>query len=162
MKPIDFETIEKIEKRISEMTVREVPRLIDNMREEQPLVLVYLLSAGGSILNRDERELLLYMGIIIWQAMSQGDVSPPKVTEKILDEMERKNIRMLEELEETSEREIMDTMEKMIETYSQPTILKYVLETLIEEPGEEDYDIRDENKGLIFIFLKTVIDSLNK
>jgi len=41
--------------------------------------------------------------------------------------------------------------------YGQPEVLKHVVEALMEEP-EEGCLIRDANKGIMFLDLKTVID----
>ena len=45
----------------------------------------------------------------------------------------------------------------MISGYSQPEVLKYVVEAIMEQP-DEDCVIRDENLGVMFLDLKTVID----
>ncbi|MDP2948725.1 MAG: hypothetical protein Q8P22_04230 [Chloroflexota bacterium] len=36
------------------------------------MALAYLLTVNHDILNQDERELLFYLGVVVWQAMSQG------------------------------------------------------------------------------------------
>ena len=131
------------------------------MQEQHPFVLVYLLAVGSDILNEDERELLLYLGMVIWQIMSQGDTPLTKVTEDDLDKAEEANMKMLEYLEGESEAGFMDVTEKMISNYGQPEVLKYAVEALMEEP-EEGCLIRDENKGIMMIYLKTVIDCLNR
>jgi hypothetical protein len=48
----------------------------------------------------------------------------------------------------------------IINNYGPPEVLRYVIEALMEEP-EEGYLIRDENKGIMLLDLKTVIDCLD-
>jgi hypothetical protein len=48
----------------------------------------------------------------------------------------------------------------MLEGYNQREIQKYILEALMEEP-EEGPIIGDENIGVMFIHLKTVLDAMD-
>lgn len=45
----------------------------------------------------------------------------------------------------------------IINNYGQPEVLRYIVEALMEEP-EEGCLIRDENKGIMLLDLKAVID----
>jgi len=159
--PISPEIVEKIWKRMGGMSPQKVPKMINLMSKEQPFVLAYLMATGGNILNQDERELLLYLGIVVWQIMSQGNMPLPEITEQTLDEVEDSNMKMLESLEDESDSTFMAAVEKMINNYNQPEVLRYVVEALMEEP-EEECLIRDENKGIIMIFLKTIIDCFDR
>jgi len=93
--------------------------------------------------------------------MSQGSKPLIKVTRDVLDEAEKANIKMLEYLAGESEAGFMDTLGQVINNYPQPEVLKYVVEALMEEP-EEGCLIRDENKGYILIYLKSIIDGFNR
>lgn len=158
MKPISPEIVEATWKRIGGMSPSQIPKLIQQMEREQPVILVYLMAAGDDILNRDERELLLYLGVVVWQIMLQGDTLPPEVSEEDLAEVEKSNTKMLEYLGGEMEDDFVKTTQKIMVNYGQPEVLKYIIEALMED--EEDL-IRDENKGMLVIFLKTVIDCLN-
>lgn len=118
------------------------------------------MACGSDIFNQDERELLLYLGVVVWQIMSQGSTSLPKIKENTVDKVENSNMKMIEYLKGESDTGFIDTVEKIINNYSQPEVLKYVIEALMEET-EEGCLIRDENKGIMAIYLKTVIDCLN-
>lgn len=160
MKPVSSDIVEKTWKKTGEMSPQATQKMIDIMSTEQPLIFAYLMAVGNDILNQDERELLLYLGIVVWQIMAQKDTPLPEITEEILDDVEESNMKMLKYLEDESD-SFIDTMEKMINDYSQPEVLKYVVEALMEEP-EEGCLIRDENKGIMAIYLKTVIDCFSK
>ncbi len=161
MNPISSDIVEKTWKKIGGMSPLELPKLINLMTKEQPLILAYLMAVDNEILNQDEQELLLYLGVVVWQIMSQGSTPLPKVTEGILDEVEESNIKMLEYLEGESETDFIETVEKIIGNYNQPEVLRYAIEALMEESAEECL-IRDEYKGIMFINLKTVIDCFDK
>jgi len=161
MEPIPLKVVERTWKKMSTMSFRGIPKLINLMKKQQPFALAYLLAVGHEIFNQDEQEQLLYLGIVVWQIMSQGSKPLTKITEDVLDEAEKANIKMLEYLAGESEAGFMDTTKKIISNYPQPEVLKYVVDALMEEP-EEGCLVRDENKGYIFIYLKTIIDCFNR
>lgn len=161
MKPISSAIVERTWKELGSMSPEAIPKIVQLMQEQQPFVLVYLLTIGDDILNEDERELLLYLGMVIWQIMLQGDTPLTKVTAADLDKAEEANMKMLKYLEGESEASLMDTVERMLSSYGQPEVLKYVVEALMEEP-EEGCLIRDKNKGIMMIYLKTVLDCFNR
>jgi hypothetical protein len=142
------------------MPPHQMPKLIDRISKQQPLVLAYLLATGEQLFNQDERELFLYLGVVVWQIMSRGNKPLSKVTEATLDRMEENNMKMLEYLEGESEADFIEAVEKMLKNYNQQEVLKYVIEALMED--EEDFFITDESKGLMLLYLKTVIDCFDK
>ncbi|MCD6317929.1 hypothetical protein J7M02_02550 [Candidatus Aerophobetes bacterium] len=160
MDPIPLEIVERTWRKMSTMPLGEIPKLINLMRKQQPFVLAYLLAVGHEIFNQDEKEQLLYLGVVVWQMMSQGSKPLTKITKDALNEAERANIKMLEYLAGESETSFMNILRQVIDNYPQPEVLKYVVEALMEEP-EEGCLIRDESKGYIFIYLKTIIDCFN-
>jgi hypothetical protein len=143
------------------MSPQEMPKLINLMSKEQPFILTYLMAIDNAIFNQDERELLFYLGVVVWQIMSQGSTPLPKVTQETLDEIEESNTKMLEYLEGESETSFIETVETIVKNYNQPEVLRYVIEALMEESDEEPL-IRDEYKGIMMINLKTVIDCFDK
>lgn len=161
MNPISSEIVEKTWKEIGGQSPETAPEMIKHMTKKQPVILAHLMASGHDILNRDERELLLYLGIVIWQIMLQGDTPLPKVTEKTLEDIDKSNMKMLEYLEGESDTGFIETTEQLFKDYLQPEVLKYVIEAIMEEP-HEDCQIRDEYKGIMVIYLKTIIDCFNK
>jgi len=100
MDPIPLKIVEKTWKKMSTMSWQEITELTNLMRKQQPFVLAYLLAAGHEIFNQDEREQLLYLGVVIWQIMSQGSKPLTKITGDTLDGVEKANIEMLEYLQD--------------------------------------------------------------
>jgi len=76
---------------------------------------------------------------------------------KAIKKIEDKNFNMLEYLEGETETDFFATVATIIENYNQPEVLKYVVEALMEEDGEA-VAIRNENAGIMMIYLKTVLD----
>lgn len=161
MKEIHPDVIEETFKEIAEMSPKKVHEIIERMDKEQPLIIGYLMEVGGDVLNMDEREVLLYLGVVVWQIISQKrkgkDTPVPEITEEILLRADESNGKMLESLENKSSDDFIDSIGNMVENNSHPELLKVVVEALMEEP-EVMCVIRDENKGMMMIYLKTVID----
>ncbi|MEW5898931.1 MAG: hypothetical protein AB1652_07140, partial [Bacillota bacterium] len=143
MNPISSEIVEKTWKKVGSMSPLQGQKMINQMSKQQPVILAYLMAAGDDLLNGDERELLLYLGVVVWQIMLQGDAPLPKVTEKALDKTERKNIKILEHFAGKSLDQMEKGVEEMLRNYNQREVLKYVVEALMEEP-EEGCFIREE------------------
>ena len=157
MKPIPADTVEDTWARMVDMSPQDAPEMIERLTQQQPLILAYLMAVGDEMFNPDERELLLFLGIVIWQTMLQGDTPLPEVTEQMIEEIEASNFKMLEYLEGESEADFIETTENILNTYNQKEILAHVLEAIMEEPDEET-EISEENQGMMMIYLKTVID----
>ena len=161
MNPIPANVVEKTLNEMMEMSHQGAPKMIKRMTKPQPFILAYLLAVGHDIFNQEEQELFVFLGVVIWRIMSQGDTPLPKVTEEIIDEAEDANFKMLEYLEGESEADFNETTENMLTNYNQQEVLRYVLEAIMEEP-EDDFEIREDNKGMMMIYLKTVIDCLDR
>ena len=130
------------------------------MAKEQPVVLAYLMAVDDDIFNQGEREVLLFLGVVVWRIMLQGTRPVPKVTDEILDKAEAGNSKMAEYLQGETEAGFEEVTRKIIGSYKQPEVLQYVVEAIMEDT-EESSPIRDENKGIMLLDLKTVIDCLN-
>lgn len=161
MNKISAEIVERTWKEMSTMSPLNYPKLINKFSKEQPFILTYLIAVDGQQFNEDERELLLYLGVVVWMMMSRGNNPLPKVTEKMIDDAEEKNIKMLEYLEGETETDFYETTDTILQDYNQPEVLRYVVEALMED-DDEDVDIQEENIGLMMIYLKTVIDCFDK
>lgn len=161
MNTISAEIVERTWQEIATMPPANYPKIINQFAKEQPFILGYLMSVDEEQFNEDERELLFYLGTVVWRMMSQGHKPLQKVTEEMIFEAEDNNFRMLQYLEGEDETEFYDTTAKMLQSYNQPEVLRYVVEALMEE-DEQGVNIREDNVGMMMIYLKTVIDCFDK
>jgi len=161
MNKISAEIVEQTWQSMCTMETEELPKIVEQLTNEQPIILAYLMAVGDDFFNQDERELLLYLGIVIWKIMSQGNKPLPEVSEEQLDEIEDSNMKMVEYLEDESDNDFITTVATLINNYNQQEVLKYVVEALMED-SEDEYDIRAENTGILMIHLKTIIDCFDR
>ena len=161
MDRISSDIVEKTWEKMGKMSPSKAPKMMNRMLKQQPIILNYLMASGDDIFNQEEREFLLYLGVVVWQIMSQGSTPIPEVSENVLDEVENLNIKILEHLEEESESGFIETVDEIMSRYNQTEVLRYVLEAIVEEAKEGNL-IRDEMTGVIFLHLKTVIDCFDR
>ena len=158
---ISAETVTRVWQDMARASLDEVPHLLNQMQAEQPVVLVYLLAVDDSIFNEHERELIFYLGMVVWQMMKQSKRRLRKVTHKKLMQAEEANYDLLERISVSPEADFESVTETMLATYPEPEVFRYIVEAIMEE---EDYDpddppIREEYRGLAFVHLKTVLDA---
>lgn len=158
---IRAEVVEATWQRMAGLSPRGVERLVQRMAKEQPVVLAYLLAVDHDLLNQDERELLVYLGVVVWQTMSQSSKPLPRVTEKMLDQAEVRNLAVLQYPQGQDESSFVAVARGLAEGHGQPHVMKYIIEALMEEDGE-DSRIRAEHKGIIWVNLMTVLDCFDR
>ncbi len=160
MQPISAEVVEQTWQRVAALTRREGERLAQKFAAEQPAVTAYLMAVDRDLFSDEERELLFYLGTVVWQMMAQGDAPLPQVTEQMLEEAEDANLAMLESQVDASDDDARAAMANLLQDYAQPEVFKYVVEVLMESAQEED--VCQDNLGVMMVDLKTVIDCLNR
>jgi hypothetical protein len=157
---ISADTVTQTWQSMAQTSLSDVPDLMAGMRDRQPVVLAYLLSADGLDFDRNELERILYIGMVVWQIMRQGEGRLLKVTRKRIIQAEEANYDFLERIEAASEEDLVQLTEEMMQDYPEPHVLRYILEAIMEEEEDpEGTPMREDYKGLAFVYLKTVLDA---
>lgn len=157
---ISPETVDQIATWLASLEEEEeVEQLVNEIAEAQPFVFAYLMAMGEGDFSEEERELMLFLGIGVYQMLKQGADTIPAVTEDHLDRQEQTNMQMLEYLADESEAELIQVTQNLLTGYHQPEVLRYVVETIFEEDSEV---LRPANQGIMLIFIKIVIDCLHE
>ena len=160
MDPIPEDVVDNTWRVMSRMKSARMTRLVEKMSIRQPVLLAYLMAAGeADFLTEEEKESLLYMGVVIWRIMSKGDRPLYQITERLLDKMEVRNERMLEFLSGESSGDFISSVEMIFKNYNQSQVLRYVVEGLMEE--DEGNEFSEDGKGYMLVSLKTIIDCLD-
>ncbi|MEL6134020.1 MAG: hypothetical protein AAFR59_11715 [Bacteroidota bacterium] len=134
--------------------------LIDDMGEQQPFLFTFLMTIGEGDFNEDEREVLLFLGITIWQIVSFAYDTPPQITEEALDNVEQLNLPLLEELSSDKESTFIQQIQEIAAEHPQPEVMQYLIEAVLEE--QEEGTIREINQGILIIFLKIVLECFDQ
>jgi hypothetical protein len=163
MQTISEAIVERTWKRMARMPVDEMPKLVERMEKAQPEIMAFLMGVDYDVFNQDERELLFYLGTVIWEMMRQGTPPPKRVNEKRMDKFIDRTDQMAEYLMDESAEDFEAVVTQIFKNHNQINVLRYVVEALFEMEDDTEYtDVREEMKGLIFINLKTVVEALDQ
>ena len=160
MKPVSKEVVEQVRQRMGNIEEEEVPKLVEQMGEEQPIILAYLLAYGEEMIE-DDQGFLLFLGANIWQMMSEGGRAPAKVSEEVLEEIEDNNVKLIQSQAEGSEDEQWNFAERLVSGFNQYNIMYFILEKILGE-SEDGGEIQEENIGIFVLCLMTVIDCFDR
>ena len=161
MKTISPKTIDETWERISQASESESRALARKMQDEEPLIMVYLLAMDEELYDETERGRLMELGAIVWQIMRAGGQKLPRVTEAELQQAEEANLKWLEDLHEGREVDFLEATQNLMRDYNQTPLLGALLQALMQ--GHEDApDLAPENIGMALVYLKTIIDCLDK
>jgi len=129
--------------------------------KKQPDLLSFVMECSED-LDQQVAELAIYMFLVVYRMFEKGYGKGLKgVTAEELIACYDTNERLMEGLEKAHDKFYERIASVQIST--QPYVIKYVVDTLFEAPEEEDpINLTDEDTGLVFLLLKTVIDVLNK
>ena len=132
MRPLFFDEIDTVWNEMDTKEVADVPGVIDRLKEKQPDLLAYFISTGSDIMIRSEREIFLFLGIMVWNIVEHLFNAVPLVSKEILHEKEEKNLDMLEYLAGEPETEFFDTVDSIMGKYNQSHLLHYLIDRLLD------------------------------
>jgi len=159
---ISAETVTQTLEKMSVITPAEVQKMINLMSKEQPVILAYLLAAGeNEEIDENEAQILLFVGVVVWQLLRQSKGGVRKITEKQLEKVEKSNEAQLEKMAADSAGDFFSAAEASAVNCPEPEVLRYILEALMEdEEGNTDNPpFREESLGLAYLHLKNVLDA---
>lgn len=162
MRTITQEEIWASEDHILEMSTPDMQGFLAQMSEVQPFVMVYIstLCERGDFEQDNDMDALVNLACAIWDAMnkaSDGELIP--VSGDDIDQSEERVMQLLKTAEGESEDAWGPLLKTWMDGANQQPILQFLLEALMSE--ENPYDVSDEGGGLIFMYLKTIVDCLD-
>jgi hypothetical protein len=158
---ISAATVEQIYTQMWNMSEPDALRLSYTLENEQPVLVAYLATVDKEILNQAEREVLFYLGTVVWQIMSYVKSPLPPINENCLLRWEESNNIMARSLESANTVNFSEVVKKILKECRQSEVMRYIIATLMDEDST-DNEIRDENLGFIILDLKTVIECFDE
>jgi len=128
---------------------------ISELKDQQPVILSYILSENFDLLIKKEKDYLLYLTLVIWKAVQQVATTTELIDTEQIDEMEEANWGVLHA---STARRFKERLDTFFDNTSQEDLLAFIEDSLVEE--EEEEFLTKEGKELLFIGLKTIIDCL--
>ena len=129
--------------------------------KKQPALLSFMTEFTCD-LDQEVQELAIYMFFVVFRIFEKGSIRKRREIspEEIINRYES-NSDMIEKLDGAHEKFI----ERIANTQlaAQPYVMKYVVDTLIEMPEDDDpINLTDDDTGYLFLLFKTVVDVLNQ
>ena len=126
----------------------------------QPDLLAFVMESSKEM-GQEVRELAIYMFVVVYRMFQESRGKIKKISSEEIVECYQNNEGLMERLEGTDER-FLDRI-SALQTSAQPYIVKYVADALMEEDeGKDAVTLTNEQKGFLFLLLKTVIDVLDR
>lgn len=125
--------------------------LVLEFSEEQPVVLGYVFSDSFKLLTDGERDLLLYLILVMYQACSQNG-GTQSATADALAEAEDRNWALLVD---NNTRDFRRRLNPFFEGTSQEDLLAFFEDILLED---EDENLTPAGREHIFVAAKSVLD----
>jgi len=107
------------------------------------------------------RELAIYMFVVVYRAFQKAHGKVKKISSEEIIECYEHNEGLMGRLEGADEKSL-DRIASL-QTSKQPYVVNYVIDALMEEDeGEDALVLTEEQKGFLFLLLKSVIDVLDQ
>ena len=161
MKPISQELVEKTWKEFAAFPLERAQKETSKISKSQPNLLAFMMEFTQE-LSQEVKELAIYMFNVLYRMFEKNSKKKIKriSAEEIITSYE-KNEYFIKSLEGVHDKFFERIAE--VQLSGQPYVMKYVVETLIEAPEDEiQVNLTEEDKGYLFLLLKTVVDMLDE
>jgi hypothetical protein len=159
-----------IPKEIVEKTWREVAGFspvranteMMKIGKDQPELLAFVTKLTEEK-SQEVKELGVYLLFVVYRMFQKAHGKIKRISSEEIIECYEHNEGLMERLEGAHEK-FLDRVAS-IQISRQPYVVKYVVDALMEDEEEEEEDVAeltDEQKGLLFLLLKIVIDILDQ
>lgn len=160
METIPERIVEKAWQEVAALSMSQAGKEMQKMARNQPDLLAFLMAMTED-LDSEKKELAVYMAFVVYRIFEGSRDKIKKITSKEIIDCYETNEDLMGRLGSAGQ-EFIDRVSQ-IQISTQPFVMKYVVDTLIEEPEEEENDeLTDEDKAFLFLLLKTVVDLLDK
>mgnify|MGYP005842719993 FL=1 len=161
MTTVPFEMARQEWDQLCDLDQAQSTQLSQRFLEEQPALGIYMLVCSEQ-LGDDHHTPFVELALMAWRVLSRTAGRPlARVSEDRIEAAEEANEKMLLNLDSASEMEGMTSIEHFIKGYNQMPLLGFALEVLMQG-NEESPELAPENIGLVWVWLKSIIDCLDQ
>lgn len=155
METLSEEFVEKTWQEVAGFSPDNATKEMRAMGKAQPDLLAFLLAYADD-LPQEVKELAIYIAFVVYKMFHNSSGKIRRITSREIMARHDENILLLERLEGAHEK-IFERIAK-VTVSRQPYVMKYVLEALMEDSGEDRVALTEDEIGLLFILLKTEIE----
>jgi hypothetical protein len=160
MKPIPEAIVEKTWQEVAGFSPDRAKKEMMKIGNSQPELLAFVTESSQEM-DKAVKELAIYMFLVVYRMFQKTHGKIEKISSEEIIKCYEHNEGQMERLEGAHEK-FLDRIAS-VQTSKQPYVVNYVVDALMEEDdGEEAVALTEEQKGFLYILLKTVIDVLNR
>jgi hypothetical protein len=160
MKTIPEGIVEKTWQEVAGFSPDEAKKELMRIDNSQPDLLAFVTESSQEMVQ-EARELAIYMFVVVYRMFQKARGKIKKISSEEIIKCYEHNENLMEGLEGAHEK-FLDRIASA-QTSKQPYVVNYVVDALMEENEEEDaLELTEEQKGFLYLLLKTVIDVLDQ
>ena len=160
MKTIPERIVEKTWQEVAGFSPDKAKKEMMKIGNSQPELLAFVMESPKDM-GQEVRELAIYMFLVVCRMFQEGHGKIKKISSEEIIECYEHNEGLMERLEGPHDK-FLDRVAS-VQVSRQPYVVKYVVDALMEgEEGEDAVALTEEQKGFLFLLLKTVIDVLDQ
>jgi hypothetical protein len=161
MEPIPEAIVEKTWQEVAGFSPDRAKKEMMKIGNSQPELLAFVTESSKEM-GQEVRELAIYMFLVVYRMFQKAHRKIKKISSEEIIEGYEHNEGLMERLEGADEK-FLDRIAS-VQTSRQPYVVKYVADALMEDDDEREdaVPLTEEQKGFLFLLLKTVIDVLDK
>jgi hypothetical protein len=160
MEPIPEAIVEKTWQEVAGFSPDRAKKEMMKIGNSQPEPLAFVTESSKEM-GQEVRELAIYMFLVVYRMFQKAYGKIKKISSEEIIKCYEHNESLMERLEGADEK-FLDRIAS-IQTSRQPYVVNYVVDALMEDDeGEDAVVLTEEQKGFLFLLLKTVIDVLDQ
>ncbi len=161
MQAISEATIYTIWQEMNDLDPDSAIQMVEDLVENQPILVNYLIQTGQDFLSAEEQEFFMFLGLSIFLAFEKSGARIPEIPHSAIESAEKRNASMVKYLSEEPESDILNTVLNIWKGYNQRGLLRFLIETIVDDEENNEMFEDDEHRAFVFIGLKTLIDCLD-
>ena len=160
MEPIPESIVEKTWQEVAGFSPDRAKKEMMKIANSEPELLAFVMESSQEM-GQEVGELTIYMFLVVYRMFQQAHGKIEKISSEEIIECYEHNEGLMERLEGAHEK-FLDRIAS-VQTSRHPYVVKYVADALMEDDeGEDALALTEEQKGFLFLLLKTVIDVLDQ
>ena len=160
MKPIPEAIVEKTWQEVAAFSPDKAKKEMMKIGNNQPELLAFVTESSKEM-GQEVRELAIYMFFVVYRMFQKTHGKIRRISSDEIIKCYEQNEGLMERLEGADDK-FLDRISSVL-TSRQPYVMNYVVDALMEDDEREDVvALTEEQKGFLFLQLKTVVDVLDQ
>jgi hypothetical protein len=161
MEPIPEAIVDKTWQEVAGFSPDRAKKEMMKIGNSQPGLLAFVTESAKEM-GQEVRELAIYMFLVVYRMFQKAYGKIKKISSEEIIKCYEHNESLMERLEGAHDK-FLDRVAS-VQTSRQPYVVNYVVDALMEkdDEGEDAVALTEEQKGFLFLLLKTVIDVLDQ